>query len=388
MVIVLKKANNENKKLIFIVDDQERNLEVLGTLLRSNNYNVMIASGGHEALAMVTKKLPDLILLDIMMPRMDGYEVCQKLKEGELTKDIPIIFLTAKTETEDLVKGFRIGGLDYITKPFSNEELLVRINNHLELKHSKDIILRQNEELKKLNKEKNEFLRIAAHDLKNPLFTVKGFSQLITKKNQTLELSDIKDYATYITATADQCLQIIINLLDVNAIEEGLMKLSFSRFDLNNIMQDVCEGYNLKASEKDIKLHFTKTDGPNPVTADINKVKQIADNLVSNAVKFSPHGKNIFIEAFRNTKGAQEFAGFSVKDEGPGISEEDKEMLFMKFAKLSAQPTGEENSTGLGLSIVKSLVEAMDGRVWCESEEGQGAKFLVEFLDDKNKQST
>lgn len=379
----LTSVEREDKKLIFIVDDQERNLEVLGSLLRSNSYNVMIASSGMEALKMVEKKLPDLILLDIMMPKMDGYEVCQRLKENDLTKELPIIFLTAKSETEDLVKGFRLGGMDYITKPFSNEELLVRIKNHLELKSSKDIILKQNQELIKLNKDKNHFLSIAAHDLKNPLFTVKGFSQLISKKNSNLDMKDIRDYADYISTTADQCLQIIINLLDVNAIEEGAMRLVISKFDLDSILQEVVDSYLHKAANKNIKLFFEAEDENNLITADINKVKQIIDNLVSNAVKFSPQDKSIFINSKKiiNEEG-DNVALVSIIDEGPGITEEDKCKMFKKFSKLSAQPTGEENSTGLGLSIVKSLSEAMNGKVWCESKSGEGATFFVEFPEE------
>ncbi len=373
------KLYEEDKKLIFIVDDQEENLEFLGSLLRHNNYNVMIASDGVEALELVNKKAPDLILLDIMMPKMDGYEVCERLKQNLKTRDIPVIFITAKIETEDVVKGFQAGGLDYITKPFKHKELLMRIKTQLELKHSKDLILHQNEQLINLNKEKNGFLRIAAHDLKNPLFTIKGFAQLINQKYKELSPEEIAEYSNYITDTADQSLQIIINLLDINKIEEGQLKLTFEDFDVDDAIFNLIDTYKIKADVKNIKINFKEEPENIYVKADFGKVSQVIGELISNAIKFSPFDRNITIRSKSMDNGYGEHARIEIIDEGPGLTDDDKEKLFTKFSKLSAQPTGDENSTGLGLSIVKYLVEAMNGKVSCQSEEGKGANFIVEL---------
>lgn len=369
---------DSEKKLIFVVDDQEENLEFLGSLLRHNGYNVMVASDGMEAIELMQKKLPDLVLLDIMMPKMDGYEVCEKLKANNITKEIPVIFITAKIETEDIVKGFQVGGLDYVTKPFKHKELLMRIKTQIELKSSKDLILKQNDKLIWLNKEKNGFLRIAAHDLKNPLFTIKGFAQLINQKFKELSPLEIKEYSNYITDTADQCLQIIINLLDINKIEEGQLKLSYDDIKLDEIISKIMDSYTLKAKAKEINIRFENKSNNSYIKADGGKIVQVLSELISNAIKFSPFNKNIIISTYIPSDKKNSIR-VEVKDEGPGLTPDDMSKLFTKFSKLSAQPTGDENSTGLGLSIVKYLVEAMGGNVWAESEENKGASFFVEF---------
>lgn len=372
--------NDSDKKLIFVVDDQEENLEFLGSLLRHNGYNVMIASDGMEAIELVQRKLPDLILLDIMMPKMDGYEVCEKLKANPATNEIPVIFITAKIETEDVVKGFQVGGLDYVTKPFKHKELLMRIKTQIELKTSKDLILHQNDKLVLLNKEKNGFLRIAAHDLKNPLFTIKGFAQLINQKFKELSPTEVKEYSNYITDTADQCLQIIINLLDINKIEEGQLKLSYDDIKLDEVITRIIDTYSLKANAKEIKLLYTNSSNNTYIKADAGKLIQVLSELISNAIKFSPFNKNIYINTHLIEENRKHSVRVEVRDEGPGLTSDDKIKLFTKFSKLSAQPTGDENSTGLGLSIVKYLVEAMGGKVWAESDsEAGGASFFVEF---------
>ncbi len=373
----INKSENQ-KKLIFVVDDQEENLEFLGSLLRHNGYNVMVASDGMEAIELMHKKLPDLILLDIMMPKMDGYEVCEKLKANNITKDIPVIFITAKIETEDIVKGFQVGGIDYVTKPFKHKELLMRIKTQIELKTSKDLILQQNDKLVLLNKEKNGFLRIAAHDLKNPLFTIKGFAQLINQKFKELSPLEIKEYSNYITDTADQSLQIIINLLDINKIEEGQLKLSYDDIKLDEVISKIIDTYNLKAKAKEIDLVYENRTNNTFIKADGGKIVQVLSELISNAIKFSPFKKSIYLSTYIPSE-KKNCVRVEVKDEGPGLTSDDMSKLFTKFSKLSAQPTGDENSTGLGLSIVKYLVEAMGGKVWAESAEGLGASFFVEF---------
>jgi len=161
---------------VLVVDDIAKNLQVVGTMLRNAGYAVMPATSGAKALEGVRVQLPDLILLDLMMPELDGLEVCRRLKADPLTQPIPVIFLTASNEMEHLVKGFEVGAVDYVTKPFNPPELLARVQTHLELKHARDTIVRFGQELSRLNEEKNEFMGIAAHDLRNPLSAIKGFS--------------------------------------------------------------------------------------------------------------------------------------------------------------------------------------------------------------------
>lgn len=373
----MAEINEKKDDLVLIVDDTKENLQVLGNILRENKYKIVLANNGTEALAIVAKRLPDLILLDIMMPDMDGFEVCSRLKADDRTKHIPVVFLTAKTETDDIVRGFQLGGIDYITKPFKHEELLIRVKTHVALKKARDLIVEQNVKLELLNKEKNNFLSIAAHDLKNPITAIKGFSKIIEDENITLSKEEIIDFSKEIRVTSESMFQIVVDLLDINAIEEGKINLSFESFNIDEFIKSKLDNYKLRAAEKSISIHFKDTPDNFIVFADSNKVGQVFENLLSNALKFSPFNKNIWVktEKFITSEGS-EFIEISVKDEGPGLSEDDKSKLFGKFAKLSARPTNEESSTGLGLSIVKQLAEAMGGTIRCESTYGQGAAFI------------
>lgn len=364
---------DEKLPFVLVVDDVLRNLQVIGNTLEDEGYEISVAQSGPEALEMIKLDKPDLILLDVMMPDMNGFEVCETLKADDETKNIPVIFLTAKTETEDIIKGFKLGGVDYISKPFKKEELLVRIQTHLDLKFAREKIEYKNDRLEQLNMEKNEFLGIAAHDLKNPLTGIKGLSELIVMEIEEMERTEIEEFCVQIKQLSEYMFQIIVDLLDINAIEEGKINLTIVDFPLEEVITHAMEKFNTQAKKKNITLHLDLQPFGEKVLGDANRTQQVLDNLISNAIKFSPFDKKIWISSEKHIDG--ESAIVEIRDEGPGISKEDKKKLFGKFARLSAQPTGNENSTGLGLSIVKKIVEAMDGAIWCESEPGKGASF-------------
>jgi len=358
--------------VILVVDDVLRNIQVVGTMLRDVGYSIMPATSGVAALQRVQKKLPDLILLDLMMPEMDGLEVCRRLKADTTTEHIPVIFLTASNEMSHLVQGLQAGAVDYVTKPFNPPELLARVRTHLELKHSRDVILQYSQQLAHLNNEKNEFMGIVAHDLRSPLGAIKGYSELLLEDAQ-MARQELEDCVRRIRDTAARMSEMVQNLLDANRIERGEMKLSLAPCDLAEVLRTVVQGYRPKAAAKQQTLHLEEAATPVTILADHNVTLQVLENIVSNAVKYSPPGMTIHLR-LRTAPGE---ARCEVQDEGPGLTAEDQQRLFGKFARLSAKPTGGEHATGLGLSIVKRLVEAMNGRVWCESEPGQGATFIV-----------
>ena len=360
--------------VILIVDDVQQNIQVVGTMLREAGYSIMPATSGSVALQRVQKKLPDLILLDLMMPEMDGLAVCQRLKEDPAARHIPIIFLTASNEMEHLVQGFKAGAVDYITKPFNAPELMARVRTHLELKHARDAIVRYTQELARLNNEKNEFMGIVAHDLRNPLGTITGFADLVLDDPE-IPREEIHDFTRRIRDTAARMSEMVQNLLDANRIERGEVKLSLAPTDLCASLTSVVETYRPRAAAKQQVIHLQTGNIPLVALVDPNVIIQVFENLVSNAVKYSPSGKNIFVRLMKTADGTH----CEVQDEGPGLSGEDQKKLFGKFARLSAKPTGGEHATGLGLSIVKRLVEAMGGQVGCESELGQGATFVVQL---------
>ena len=366
------------KSRILVVDDISKNLQVVGTMLRNEGYHVMPATSGVQALERAHAQPPDLILLDLMMPGMDGLEVCSRLKAEPLTRQIPIIFLTASNEMEHLMKGFEAGAVDYITKPFNAPELLARVRTHLELKQAR-------ERLREMNEEKNEFMGIAAHDLRNPLGAITGYAEIILEEAASLQPSPAEQFdrarkemtecASRINATSRRMAEMVQNLLDANRIERGEMQLNLAPTDLGPALNSVVETQRPHATAKQQTIHLEVPATPAMALVDPGVTVQVLENLVSNAVKYSPPGKNIHVRL----KQSPESVRCEVQDEGPGLSAEDQKKLFGKFARLSAKPTGGEHSTGLGLSIVKKMVEAMNGKVWCESEPGKGATFIVEL---------
>jgi two-component system sensor histidine kinase/response regulator len=373
------------ESLILLVDDVQQNIQVVGTMLREVGYLVMPATSGAAALHRVQKRLPDLILLDLMMPEMDGLEVCRRFKADPSTQSIPVIFLTASNEMNHLVQGLQAGAVDYVTKPFNPPELLARVQTHLELKHSRDIIVRYGRELRRLNDEKDEFMGIAAHDLRNPLSAINGYSEMILEDAHQLKCGEVADPVACgaelerngerIRETAKRMAEMVQNLLDANRIERGEMKLNLAPTELSSLVFSVVETQRPRATAKHQTIHLPTEMPPVHALVDPDVMTQVVENLVSNAVKYSPTGKNIFVRLKKETQAIR----IEVQDEGPGLNAEDQKKLFGKFARLSAKPTGGEHSTGLGLSIVKRMVEAMNGKVWCESEIGTGATFIVEL---------
>lgn len=373
--------------VILVVDDVPQNIQVVGTVLREAGYSIMPATSGAAALQRVQKKRPDLILLDLMMPDVDGLEVCRRLRADAATQGIPIIFLTASNEMEHLVQGLAAGAVDYVTKPFNAPELLARVRTHLELKHSRDMIVRYNQALRTLNDEKNEFMGMAAHDLRNPLGAIKGYAEIILEEADSLNSlapaapglersrHEIQQCAEKIRGTSERMAEMLRNLLDANRIERGELKLALAPVDISSLLQAVVENYAPRAAAKQQTILFKNDAGPATVTVDPDVLVQVLENLISNAVKYSPRQRQIQVRLFR----ADQKVRCAVQDEGPGLSAEDQKRLFGKFARLSAKPTGGELATGLGLSIVKRMVEAMNGQVWCESEFGKGATFIVEL---------
>lgn len=238
----------------------------------------------------------------------------------------------------------------------------------------------RNTYLAELNAEKNEFMGIAAHDLKNPLAAIMLTSDITRRYWKNISHKEIMSNIDGIYNTAQRMKATIINLLDTHAIESGAIRLDMKQFSLTEIVAAETENYKERATAKDIQLHVQSDPSDIEIIADEQILREVLDNLISNAVKYSPLGKNVFINSTAVSYEGKNTVRVAVKDEGQGISEEDQKKMFGKFQRLTAKPTGGEHSTGLGLSIVKKLVEMMGGSVWCESVGiGQGATFIVEF---------
>lgn len=357
-------------KRILIVDDEPLNIKILEHLL-GHDYIVSSTASGEEALELTRScPSPDLILLDVIMPGLDGYEVCLRLKDDPAIRDIPIIFITAKSDIEDETRGLECGAVDYIARPFSPPIVRARVKAHLQLKQQRDDLAEMARNLELTNQTKNKFLGMAAHDLRNPLVSIRGFSDLLIEGAFGSISEEQRDIIETIHSAAQNMLVLVNDLLDISVIESGKVPLHMEYSSLNSLIEERIRLNRIHADRKGMTIQATYADEIEGYF-DRKHLGQVLDNLISNAVKYSPTGTRIFL-GLRSAKGG---ASVSVRDEGPGITREDQAKLFGEFQKLTPRPTGGEGSTGLGLAIVKKIVSAHGGRLSVESELGKGSTF-------------
>jgi signal transduction histidine kinase len=340
------------------------------------DFMARIDASTHATIGLVIVALTLAILIGIVMARWIS-EPLQHLNSAAKTlaqgQWHPIIELNRQDEVGQLAHSFNCM-TQQLQEAFTQlEEKVIERTQALEAKNLE--LLSLNEQLIKLNQDKNDFLSIVAHDLKNPLSAIQGAALLIQSDYDELPKDQVVDFASMIAGTSHNMFELIKNLLEVNRIEAGKMKLSIRLVDILPILRRLVNDYQQRAKAKEIELIFEPTLIECPALVDTNSLQQVLDNLISNAIKYSPPSKCITIRLKQNAS----HVGCEIQDEGPGLSEEDKQKLFGKFTRLSAQPTANEHSTGLGLFIVKKLVDNMQGQVWCDSELGKGATFIVEF---------
>ena len=357
------------KPTVLVVDDQPENLRIIGDLLTgSMGYEVVVAGNGREALRFIEARVPDLILLDMLMPGLNGIETCLLIREKPEWAHIPIIFLSAADDKTLIVQALESGGVDYVVKPFSRAELLSRVRTHLALKAARD-------QLQALAEDKDELLGILTHDLKNHLGGMQMSAQLLQDRADRLPDDKSRRLVENILESSTQMLAFVKEFL-ANAALERPQELRLHAVDLGDAVTLALRRYQLPAERKSLRLLWTPP--PQPVIAQAEPValNQVLENLLSNAVKFSPPGKSITL----SVASEEEDAIIRVADEGPGFTEADRGIMFRRYGRLSARPTGGEPSTGLGLSIVKKLVELMQGKLSLDSTPGHGAVFTVRLL--------
>jgi len=352
---------------VFLVDDTPENLGLLSGILRGAGYSVRMADNGRRALAMVEALLPELVMLDITMPEMDGYEVCRELKERTATAGIPVIFISALSEPLDKVKAFKTGGVDYVTKPFDADEVLARVETQLRLDRLRREMEAKNRELARLGELKNRFIGIAAHDLRTPLTAVIGYSEVLLDQGAG---GRDREMLKRIQRAGEFMLRLVNDLLDLSAIEAGSIRLDLAPTDLLALSRSSVELHATLAAPKRIAVELL-ADGPLFARVDEVKLEQVLSNLVGNAVKFSAPGTRVLVSLRRD--GA--LARFAVEDQGPGIPAGELERMFEPFQTTSVKSTAGEKSTGLGLAIVKKIVTAHGGAIRAESEVGRGTTF-------------
>lgn len=370
MEIMENKAN----RLILIVDDNPHNIQVLAAVITECGYYTGFAMSGKEALAFLEVNKPTLILLDIMMPEIDGYETCSKIKSNPLWRDIPIIFLTAKNEKDDIVKGFEAGGVDYITKPFNEAELKMRINTHIELKQTRDKLISVNKELQKTIASKNKFLSIIANDLRNPFNGIIGFTDYVLHDIETLEKNKIKNITERINLSSKKNYKLLDKLYEWAQIQLGNFKFNPVSINLDSLINEIISVEKDEFNKK--KINPTSLIDKNTyVFADYYMVYTILLNIISNAIKFTSTDGFVKISSKTiNNSNNQSMIIISVIDNGIGIKEENKNKLFRIDEKICTSGTENESGSGLGLIICKEFIEKNKGKIWIESNQNTGTK--------------
>lgn len=361
---------DKNPKIL-LVDDNPINIRVAAKILKSNNYNISFSQSGAFAIERAHAVKFDLILLDIMMPEMDGYEVCRILKADPVTQKIPVIFLTAKTEPDNVVKAFELGGADYVTKPFNGRELLSRVETHIKLKRSLEELEGTNFKLQEANDTKDKMFSIISHDLLGPFGSIRESLEMIASKEVTLDGEHMQSFIKAMWNSISSAYSLLENLLYWARNQQGRMVYQPKLISLNSVIHDT---YILLAGVAKAKSITLKTNlvEQYEVFADKNAVKTILRNLVSNALKFTAPGGVISIKVKRQENG---LLMVSVKDTGIGMDENIRSNLFKGYKTDPRWGTKGEKGVGLGLVITREFVEKHGGVLWVESEENKGSVF-------------
>ena len=365
----LESKINRSEYKVLIVDDVVSNVLLLKILLSNEKFQVCTANNGTACIEMARKEHPDLILLDVMMPDISGFDTAVILKKDETTKDIPIIFLTALNTPADLVKGFQVGANDFLTKPFNKEELLMRVMQQISLVAAKRIIEKQNADLRATLSNRDKMYSVIAHDLRSPMASIRMVLNLVvmsvTKESVGPELFDLLDKAN---KESEDVHDLLDNLLKWTKSQTGRLSVVTQDLDLDDIIPGVVEIFEVIASTKNIKLTYHGC-GSLVVRADNDMLKTVVRNFMSNAIKFSPDGSSVEISV--TTEG--DYAKVSVRDHGVGIAPERLVNIFHKGE--TTYGTGGEEGSGLGLQLCADFARNNGGDVFVESVLGEGSVF-------------
>lgn len=362
---------NPSEYKILIVDDVMSSVLLLKVLLTNEKFAIATASNGRQALEQVEKENPDLVLLDVMMPDMSGFEVAQHLKSNPNTADIPIIFLTALNSTADIVKGFQVGANDFISKPFNKEELIIRVTHQISLVAAKRLILSKTEELQRTIAGRDKLYSVIAHDLRSPMGSIKMVLNMLILNLPSEKIgAEMYELLTMANQTTEDVFSLLDNLLKWTKSQIGKLNVVYQDVDLVEVTDGVIEIFSMVASLKKIRIREMKPEKM-MVNADIDMLKTVVRNLLSNAIKFSKENSEVLVKM----EEVDGMAVVSVQDYGCGISEEGQKKLLHTDTHFSTFGTNNEEGSGLGLLLCKDFVVKNGGKLWFTSKEGEGSIF-------------
>lgn len=354
-----------NKKNILVVDDNQINLKVVSSFLKDQNYNIEYALNGFDALKILHIRKIDLIVMDVLMPQMDGFETTKIIKSEDKLKEIPIIFLTAKAQTKDIIEGFHAGAVDYIAKPFKGEELILRIKNHLELAEAKQTIIQ-------FQKTRDRLYSILAHDIRSPLTSITMLLDGLSGNYIEPNSSSFKSLVSAISLSTKNTLTLIQNILEWTKIQSYDIGLFTENIDLQIVIEKCISLLLLNLQEKNIQIHCNIPSNTTVFVDEIT-VSNIFRNLIANAIKFTKTGGNIYISSSESS----DYVDIVIQDTGIGMSSQIIEKIFDKDEHFTCRGTNNEPGTGLGLYMVKDFVKLNKGILKVESEIDKGTIFTI-----------
>jgi len=351
---------------ILMVDDDVRNLRVLKGILAPLEYDLREATNGEDALLQVAADPPDLILLDVMMPGMSGFEVCRTLKENEATHFIPIVLVTALTERESKIEGVEAGADDFLNKPVDVIELRTRVKSLLRSKRFHDELQDRYVDLQELEQTRQSLTQMIVHDMRNPLTSLVGFAELLTQLNLIADDDRARQYLARVRSGAQTLMDMINTMMDLAKLEAGEFVVKTETVPIEDVLDQVIDGVGGMVELKKLRLQIDLPDTSKEVQADREILRRILVNLLGNATDFSPEAGCITIRS----ELVDGCVRLCVIDEGPGVPAAFREHIFKKFGQIEGQR--QKFSTGLGLSFCKLAVEAHGGKIGVADNEGQG----------------
>jgi len=362
-------SHSDSGASILVVDDTPANLQVLVGLLKERGHRVRPVLEGRLALRAARAEVPDLILLDINMPDMNGFEVCEQLKADPKLADTPVIFISGNTETVDKVRAFSVGGVDYVTKPFQMAEVEARVATHLELRRKRRELQESLEALRRLETLRDSLVHMVVHDLRSPLAAISACLEVIkwdAEEQHRQELAADVETALHATRTI---IRLVNSVLDVSKMEGAEMRLRLVPADIAAVARESVDELESLVGTRQLVREWPE----DPVMAIVDRdvVSRVLQNLLGNALKFTPATGAITVEVEAN----DDMVRVAVSDTGPGIPREYRERVFEKFGQVDAVLRGQRFSTGLGLTFCRLAVEAHGGRIGVDSEVGRGSTF-------------
>lgn len=357
---------------VLIVDDVPENIQILVHLLNEKGLKVNYAESGIKALKAIKNNIPDLILLDVSMPGMDGFEVCEKLKSDSATSHIPVIFLTAKVDQEDVIQGLEKGAVDYVTKPFNANELISRIFTHLELKHNRDVITRQNEELSRLNEVKNQLFSVISHDMKNLFNNILFGTESLEKEIEYFEKKEIIQMAGVIHDSARRAFSLLQNLLDWSRSQMQNINYNPVPAEIVMLVNQSAALFRPVIQKKNITIDVQSHGESFQALADMEMVKAVLRNLLSNAIKYSHAGDTIDVTVIEK----RDEIAVEITDHGVGMTpEQAKKLREINQPFRSTPGTQNERGSGLGMVLIRDFVKKNKGVFDFTTTPGEGSKF-------------